>query len=112
MAQQMVAAAEEKENSLAEKQYLLAETLEQQKRCEMLTQQETELRGQLAMYSDKFEEFQQTLSRSNQVFSTFKKDTDRVSTCAKSVLWVWSALFLSDVQDYKCLGEGGRAMEG
>ena len=43
MAQQMVSAAEEKENSLAEKQYLLAETLEQQKRCEVLTQQETEL---------------------------------------------------------------------
>lgn len=78
MAQQMVAAAEEKENSLAERQYLLAETLEQQKRCEMLTQQETELRSQLSMYSDKFEEFQQTLTRSNQVFSTFKKDTDRV----------------------------------
>lgn len=78
MAQQMVSAAEEKENSLAERQYLLAETLEQQKRCEMLTQQETELRSQLSMYSDKFEEFQQTLTRSNQVFSTFKKDTDRV----------------------------------
>lgn len=78
MAQQMVAAAEEKETSLAERQYLLAETLEQQKRCEVLTQQETELRGQLSMYSDKFEEFQQTLTRSNQVFSTFKKDTDRV----------------------------------
>lgn len=79
MAQQMVSAAEEKENSLAERQYLLAETLEQQKKCEMLTQQETELRSQLSMYSDKFEEFQQTLTRSNQVFATFKKDTDRVS---------------------------------
>ncbi len=78
MAQQMVSAAEEKENSLAERQYLLAETMEQQKRCEMLTQQEMELRSQLSMYSDKFEEFQQTLTRSNQVFSTFKKDTDRV----------------------------------
>lgn len=82
MAQQMVAAAEEKENSLAERQYLLSETLEQQKRCEMLTQQETELKGQLSMYSDKFEEFQQTLTRSNQVFSTFKKDTDRVGVAS------------------------------
>lgn len=74
----MVAAAEEKENSLAERQYLLVETLEQQKRCEMLTKQESELRGQLSLYSDKFEEFQQTLTRSNQVFSTFKRDTDKV----------------------------------
>lgn len=96
MAQQMVAAAEEKENSLAEKQYLLAETLEQQKRCEMLTQQETELRGQLAMYSDKFEEFQQTLSRSNQVFSTFKKDTDRMSKTINALekeVGLWKARY-------------------
>ena len=78
MAQQVVAAAEEKENSLAERQYLLAEAVQQQKRCEVLTQQETELRGQLSLYSDKFEEFQQTLTHSNQVFSTFKKDTDKV----------------------------------
>ena len=78
LAQQTVAAAEEKENSLAERQYLLAETLEQQKRCEMLTQQEADLRGQLSLYSDKFEEFQQTLTKSNQVFSSFKKEMDKV----------------------------------
>lgn len=86
MAQQMVAAAEEKENSLAERQYLLAETLQQQKKCEMLTQQETELREQLSLYSEKFEEFQQTLTKSNQVFTTFKKDTDRVGV----VMWAGS----------------------
>ena len=79
MAQQLVAVAEEKESSLAERQYLLAETIQQQKKCELLTNQEIELRGQLVMYSDKFEEFQETLTKSNQVFSTFKKDTDRVS---------------------------------
>ena len=97
MAQQVVAAAEEKENSLAERQYLLAESLDQQKKCEVLTHQEIELRGQLAMYSDKFEEFQQTLTRSNQVFSTFKKDTDRVGVvvgvaCMWTLVgWVWHA---------------------
>ena len=79
MAQQMVAVVQEKETGLAERQYLLAETVQQQKKCELLTHQELELRGQLAMYSDKFEEFQQTLTKSNHVFSTFKKDTDRVS---------------------------------
>ncbi len=82
MTQQIVAAAEEKENSLAERQYLLAETVQQQKKCELLTQQEIELRTQLSLYSDKFEEFQQTLTHSNQVFSTFKKDTDKVGVAS------------------------------
>ena len=59
LAQQAVAAAEDKENSLAERQYLLAETLEQQKRCEQLTEHEADLRGQLSLYSGKFEEFQE-----------------------------------------------------
>ena len=81
LAQQEVAAAEDKENSLAERQYLLAETLEQQKRCEQLTMHEADLRGQLSLYSEKFEEFQQTLTKSNEVFSTFKKEMDKVSQC-------------------------------
>ena len=33
---------------------------------------------QLAMYSEKFEEFQQALSKSNEVFGTFKKEMDKV----------------------------------
>lgn len=79
IAQQTVAAAEEKESSLVERQYLLTETLEQQKRCEQLTRQEVDLRGQLSLYSEKFEEFQKTLTRSNEVFSTFKKEMDKMS---------------------------------
>ena len=58
---------------------LLSETLEQQKRCEQLTRQEQELRGQLSLYSEKFEEFQKTLTKSNEVFGTFKKEMDKVS---------------------------------
>eukprot|EP00731_Ephydatia_muelleri_P032196 Em0023g703a len=92
LAQQSVTMAEEKEHSLAERQCLLVETLEQQKRCELLTQQEMDLRGQLAMYSEKFEEFQQALSKSNDVFGTFKKEMDKMSkTIAtldkESTLW-------------------------
>lgn len=79
MAQQTVSAAEDKETSLTERRMLLAETLEQQKRCEQLTQQEADLRGQLSLYSDKFEEFQKTLTKSNQVFGTFKKEMDKMS---------------------------------
>ena len=57
---------------------LLRESLEQQRRCEQLTRQEAELRGQLALYSEKFEEFQSTLTKSNDVFNTFKKEMDKV----------------------------------
>ena len=57
---------------------LLMESLEQQQRCEQLTRQETELRGQLSLYAEKFEEFQKTLTKSNEVFSTFKREMDKV----------------------------------
>ena len=35
-------------------------------------------RLQLSLYSDKFEEFQRTLNKSNEVFGTFKKEMDKV----------------------------------
>ena len=79
LAQQAVASAQEKENSLAERQFLIAETLDQQKRFEVLSKQESDLRGQLSLYSDKFEEFQETLTKSNQAFASFKKEMDKVS---------------------------------
>ena len=79
LAQQTVASAQEKENSLAERQFLIAETLDQQKRFEILSKQESDLRGQLSLYSDKFEEFQETLTKSNQAFSSFKREMDKVS---------------------------------
>ena len=46
-----------------------------------------ELRGQLSLYSEKFEEFQKTLTRSNEVFGTFKKEMDKVKT--SSIVCVW-----------------------
>lgn len=79
LAQQMVAIAETKESNMAERQYLLAETLEKQKKCQELTEQEMELKGQLLIYSEKFDDFQKTLTKSNEVFSTFKKEMDKMS---------------------------------
>ncbi len=86
LAQQTVASAQEKESSLAERQFLIAETLDQQKRFEILSKQEGDLRGQLSLYSDKFEEFQETLTKSNQAFASFKKEMDRVSNISISTL--------------------------
>lgn len=34
---------------------------------------------QLALYTEKFEEFQNTLSKSNEVFTTFKQEMEKVS---------------------------------
>ncbi|XP_065176274.1 alpha-taxilin-like [Sycon ciliatum] len=79
LAQQAMFAAEEKERSLAEKQMLLSETAEKQRKCEALTQQEVELRSQLSLYTEKFEEFQKTLTKSNEVFATFKKEMDKMT---------------------------------
>ena len=33
---------------------------------------------QLSLYTEKFEEFQSTLSKSNEVFTTFKQEMDKV----------------------------------
>jgi len=34
--------------------------------------------SQLTMYAERFDEFQKTLNKSNEVFSTFKKEMDKV----------------------------------
>ncbi len=34
---------------------------------------------QLSLYTEKFEEFQNTLSKSNEVFTTFKQEMDKVN---------------------------------
>ena len=73
-----------------------------------------ELRGQLSLYSEKFEEFQKTLTRSNEVFGTFKKEMDKVKT--SSIVCVWEGgrgppgVCVGGVRDLLvcvCVGGGG-----
>ena len=40
---------------------------------------EIQLRTQLNSYTEKYEEFQGTLDKSNQIFASFKKEMDEVS---------------------------------
>lgn len=47
--------------------------------CELMKQQETHLKQQLALYTEKFEEFQNTLSKSSEVFTTFKQEMEKVT---------------------------------
>lgn len=77
--QQNIIVQEEMENHLREKHSVLEESLGYKKKCEELLRTEAELRAQLALYTEKFEEFQTTLTKSNEVFATFKKDMDTMT---------------------------------
>lgn len=77
--QQNLIVQEEMENHLKEKHGVLEESLGYKKKCEELLRTESELRAQLALYTEKFEEFQTTLTKSNEVFATFKKDMDTMT---------------------------------
>jgi len=77
--QQSLIVQEELENNLREKQGVLEESLIYKKKCEELLITEGELRTQLSMYTEKFEEFQTTLTKSNEVFATFKRDMDTMT---------------------------------
>ena len=61
----------------------LAHIEELVQKCKIQEESEKQLRAQLAVYTDKYQEFQTTLSKSNQVFETFKSEMDKVSGPAK-----------------------------
>nr|XP_018908655.1 PREDICTED: alpha-taxilin-like [Bemisia tabaci]XP_018908656.1 PREDICTED: alpha-taxilin-like [Bemisia tabaci] len=69
----------EKEILLREKQQLLLELTTYQNRCQELQGIEVDLRSQIALYNDKYDEFQQALSKSSQVFSGFKVEMEKMS---------------------------------
>nr|XP_023652945.1 beta-taxilin isoform X2 [Paramormyrops kingsleyae] len=75
--------AEEKHNR--EKEYLLTQAAEWKLQARLLKEQETVMRAQLILYSEKFEEFQNTLAKSNDVFANFKQEMDKMSTKMKKL---------------------------
>lgn len=82
-AQEMLKEAEERHQR--EKDYLLKEAVESQRMCELMKQQEAHLKQQLSLYTEKFEEFQSTLSKSNEVFTTFKKEMEKMTKKIKKL---------------------------
>ncbi|XP_045154902.1 alpha-taxilin isoform X3 [Echinops telfairi] len=82
-AQEMLKEAEERHQR--EKDFLLKEAVESQKMCELMKQQETHLKQQLALYTEKFEEFQNTLSKSSEVFTTFKQEMEKMTKKIKKL---------------------------
>lgn len=82
-AQEMLKEAEERHQR--EKDFLLKEAVESQRMCELMKQQEMHLKQQLALYTEKFEEFQNTLSKSSEVFTTFKQEMEKMTKKIKKL---------------------------
>ncbi|XP_051949012.1 alpha-taxilin isoform X1 [Xyrauchen texanus] len=68
-----------------EKEFLLKEASESQRMYELMKQQEVHLKQQLSLYTEKFEEFQNTLSKSNEVFTTFKQEMEKMTKKIKKL---------------------------
>ncbi|XP_028820606.1 alpha-taxilin [Denticeps clupeoides] len=68
-----------------EKEFLLKEAVESQRMYELMKQQEVHLKQQLSLYTEKFEEFQTTLSKSNEVFTNFKQEMEKMTKKIKKL---------------------------
>uniref|UniRef100_A0A8C2ZHE8 Taxilin alpha n=1 Tax=Cyclopterus lumpus TaxID=8103 RepID=A0A8C2ZHE8_CYCLU len=82
-AQELLKESEERHDR--EKHFLLKEAVESQRMCELMKQQEVHLKQQLSLYTEKFEEFQTTLSKSNEVFTTFKQEMEKMTKKIKKL---------------------------
>lgn len=71
---------------------LLTEATDAQKRVKALEEQETALKAQVALYTEKYEEFQGTLAKSNEVFASFKSEMEKVWTSA-TIFPSWMLIF-------------------
>ncbi|XP_051020181.1 beta-taxilin [Acomys russatus] len=100
-AQEMMQEAEERHRR--EKEYvlillgsLLNQAAEWKLQAKVLKEQETVLQAQLTLYSGRFEEFQNTLTKSNEVFATFKQEMDKMTKKTKKLerdTATWKARF-------------------
>ncbi|XP_078413601.1 beta-taxilin [Cetorhinus maximus] len=68
-----------------EKEYLLNQASEWKLQTNIMKEQETLLKAQLKLYSEKFEEFQETLTKSNEMFSSFKQDMEKMTKRMKKL---------------------------
>ncbi|XP_008061823.1 beta-taxilin-like [Carlito syrichta] len=93
-AQEMMKEAEEQHKR--EKEYLLNQAAEWKLQAKVLKEQETVLQAQLTLYSGRFEEFQSTLTKSNEVFAAFKQEMDKTTKKMKKLekdTATWKARF-------------------
>lgn len=80
---QLIKEADEKHQR--ERDFLLKEATESRYKCEEMKQQEVQLRQQLSLYMDKFEEFQTTMAKSNELFTTFRQEMEKMTRKTKKL---------------------------
>ncbi|XP_061103072.1 beta-taxilin-like isoform X2 [Conger conger] len=68
-----------------EKEHLLKQLTEWKLQAKHLKEQEGEMKAQLNLYSEKFDEFQGTVSKSNGVYASFKQDMDKMAKKMKKL---------------------------
>ncbi|XP_029318465.1 beta-taxilin-like isoform X2 [Cottoperca gobio] len=83
---------EAEEKHRREKEYLLREAIDKTKKCYAMKEQELAMKKKLTLYAQKFDEFQATLAKSNEIYVRFKKEMDNMSEKMKkmdneSTLW-------------------------
>ncbi|XP_014103337.3 gamma-taxilin [Bactrocera oleae] len=74
-----VEAAMEKEILLKEKQIALEKFVHSQKLLKELTEREAALKEQLTLYTAKYDDFQSSLQKSNDIFATYKVELERMA---------------------------------
>ncbi|XP_062407046.1 gamma-taxilin isoform X1 [Sardina pilchardus] len=68
-----------------EKEYLLKEAIDITKKCYAMKEQELQMKKQLVLYSQKFDEFQATLGKSNDVYVSFRNEMDKMTKKMKKL---------------------------
>ncbi|XP_040192806.1 gamma-taxilin [Rana temporaria] len=76
---------EAEERHQREREFLLNEATETRQKFEELKHQETQLKQQLSLYMDKFEEFQTTMAKSNELFTTFRQEMEKMTKKIKKL---------------------------
>ena len=76
---------QEKQIFIKEKQQLIQMITDLQKRCADMSQNEIKLRTELGVYTNKYDEFQTVLTKSNDMFANFKRDMERMSKQIKKL---------------------------
>ncbi|XP_018422833.1 PREDICTED: beta-taxilin [Nanorana parkeri] len=76
---------ESEEKHKREKDFLLTQAAEWKVQTKMLKDQETLLKTQIALYSERFDEFQSSLTKSNEIFTSFKKEMEKMTKKMKKL---------------------------
>ncbi|XP_057679329.1 beta-taxilin-like isoform X1 [Corythoichthys intestinalis] len=77
--------AEAQQKHQREKEYLLAEAVDKTRKCFAMKEEELSMKKKLALYSKKFDEFQSTLAKSNEIYARFKNEMENMSEKMKKL---------------------------